>query len=1232
MITPNIAFENELFFQYLRDPDSVSPEWKEYFERINGISVHPLQSQSISSNNAASTQSRDYNKPLGYTNGNGVASNVNSTISNSTISNSTNSNFTNTKDDIVKLADFETLEPLSSISAKIAENMEESLSVPTATSFRTIPVKALDENRRIINKYLEKQKRKKVSFSQILLWAIVKALSKYPRMNDAFAKIDGKPHRRVRNSINIGVAIDLTRKDGNRLLMVPSIKDAQNIHFSEFIDRIEDLITKARNNKLTLDDLDGTTVTLTNPGMMGTNASSPRLMKGQGLIIAAGSIDYPVEFQSVRPDTLTQLALSKVVTITSTYDHRIIQGAESAEFLAYLHKLLVGEYHFYDQIFASLKIPFEPIRWQTDAVGGRLANNTITNTLDKATYVQQLINAFRVRGHLLASINPLGIDGYSYPELDPAYYGLNIWDLDREFPVDSHWGASPMVLREIIEILRDTYTGSIGIEYMHIQDVTKKDWIKIKTESTRNQINYSKEEKLQILKKLVEAETYETFVHTKFVGQKRFSLEGCESLIPLVDKILDEAAEDNLDSIVLGMAHRGRLNVLINNVGKKLEQVFNEFEGEYGFDTEDGVSTGDVKYHLGYRGLHTSKSGKTVKVQLAPNPSHLEIINPVVVGMARALEDEMNDKTLSQVMPLLLHGDAAFAGQGISQELLNMSQLEGYKVGGTIHVVINNQIGFTTSSEFSRSTTYSTDVAKMSQVPILHVNGNDPEAVWTAAAFAVEYRNKFKDDVIIDLLGYRKYGHNEGDEPSYTQPLLYKKIRSLSPVRDIYEKELLKSGQVSTEDVAAIHNEIKAKLNAAFDSRKVNKLFINLVDKRKFGQTLLDYNTTATIDEIQTIGKAITTYPEYLNANPKVVGVIKKRKEMLETNVPMIDWAMAEALAFGTLLNRGKAVRVSGEDSRRGTFSQRHAVLIDYMSEFVYTPLNHISPNQAKLMVYDSPLSELGVMGYDYGYSVSAEKTLTLWEAQFGDFANMAQPIIDQFLSCSEVKWGQTSNLVLLLPHGQEGQGPEHSSARIERYLQLCADENMIVGNFTTPAQYYHAIIRQMSFGTKVPLIIATPKSLLRHQLAVSSIENLTNDKFHHIIDDIENQNPSDINRILLCSGKIYYELLQAKQQLGLNNIAILRVEQIYPLHLEMLKSYIYKYQNANEVIWVQEEPKNQGAWSFIAEEIRPILNGKYALHYAGRRASASTAPGSPLVHNIEQKGIIDAALNGLFS
>lgn len=1226
MITPNIAFENELFFQYLRDPDSVTPEWKEYFERINGISVHPLQIQNSNSANSQTGQTRDYSKPLGYTNG------TNSTNGNtSNNGNQNNQSGQYLKDDIIKLADFETLEPLSSISAKIAENMEESLSVPTATSFRTIPVKALDENRRIINKYLEKQKRKKVSFSQILLWAIVKALTKYPRMNDAFARIEGKPHRRVRNSVNIGVAIDITRKDGTRILMVPNVKDSQKMYFNQFIDSIENLIFKARNNKLTIDDLDGTTVSLTNPGMLGTSASSPRLMKGQGLILASGSIDYPVEFQSVRPDTLTDLALSKVITITSTYDHRIIQGAESAEFLAYLNKLLVGEYHFYDQIFASLKIPFDPIRWETDAINDKSKRRSITNKLEKGTYVQQLINAYRVRGHLLASINPLGLDSYSYPELDPAYYGLNIWDLDREFSVDSHWGATTLPLRDIIDLLRDTYTGPIGIEYMHIQDTGKKDWIKIKTESTKNSNVFTKAEKLQILKKLIEAETYETFVHTKFIGQKRFSLEGCEAVIALVDKIFEEAADDDINSIVLGMAHRGRLNVLVNNVGKKLEQVFNEFEGEYGFDTEDGVSTGDVKYHLGYTGTHTNKNGNTVEIILAPNPSHLEIINPVVVGMARAMEEELEDKTLSKVMPLLLHGDAAFAGQGISQELLNMSQLEGYKVGGTLHIVINNQIGFTTSTEFARSTTYATDVAKMSQIPILHVNGDDPEAVWTAAIFAVEYRNKFNDDVIIDLLGYRKYGHNEGDEPSYTQPLLYKKIRSLSPVREIYENELLKFGQINQEDVDLINTEVKAKLNNAFDTRKTNRFLFNLVNSQKFGQTLNNIDTKVSLNDLQLIGKAITTFPDFINTNPKVVGVIKKRKEMLESQTPIIDWAMAEALAFGSLLNENKGVRLSGEDVRRGTFSHRHSVLIDFLSEFVYVPLNNIRPLQAKIKIYDSPLSELGVMGFDYGYSVSTKHNLTLWEAQFGDFANMAQPIIDQFIACSEVKWGQTSNLILLLPHGQEGQGPEHSSSRMERFLQLCADENMIVGNFTTPAQYFHAIRRQMLFGTKVPLIISTPKSLLRHNMAVSSLEDMSNDIFHHIIDDVDNKNPSEINRILLCSGKIYYDLLQTKREFNLTNIAIIRVEQIYPLHIDLLQKFINKYENCNEVIWVQEEPKNQGAWLFIQEEIRLMLSNKHLLHYAGRRASASTAPGSPIVHKAEQAGIIDTAINGIF-
>lgn len=1189
MINPNEAFEDELYFQYLKDRNSVNPAWRDYFDKMNGSSVVPIEERS----DAPSTQT-------------------------------TSNTF---QDEDINLGDDEELVALSNISSRIAENMQESLSVPTATSIRSIPVKALDENRKIINKYLLKQRRKKVSFTHIILWAMVKALQKYPQLNDTYTVKDGKPHRVRRNSINIGLAVDAEKKDGTRLLMVPNLKGAQNYHFSDFIRNIDDLITKARNNKLQLDDLQGTTVSLTNPGMIGTSASVPRLMKGQGLIVAAGAIDYPVEFQSVRQEVLTTLAVSKVVTITSTYDHRIIQGAESAEFLAYLHKLLIGENRFYDQIFASLRIPFEPIRWEQDVSVRKYGLDNTRTRVEKGAHVMQMINAYRVRGHLLASVNPLGNDSYYYPELDPAYYGLTIWDLDREFPASSTWEESSYPLRFIIERIRDTYCGSIGIEFMHIQDPTKKDFIKKWFELGKGKIEFTKQNRLDVLKKLIEAEQFESFLHKKFIGQKRFSLEGSESFIILLDRVFDMAADSNSHTVVMGMAHRGRLNVLVNNVGKSLAQIFNEFDGD--IDTNYYHGSGDVKYHLGQGGRHISHNNKSVNVFLAPNPSHLEVVNPVVLGMARAYSEELHDSDHQKVLPVLVHGDAAFAGQGIVQESLNLANLSGYGNGGTIHIIINNQIGFTTTAESSRSTTYSSDPGKMTQCPILHVNGNDPEAIVEAANFAYSYRQKYGSDVIIDLLCYRKYGHNEGDEPSYTQPLLYKKIRSMVPVREIYESQLVEDGIITKEEAKNVLDEYIDKLNKAFDSRKVEKPDEKKIPVSKNGHTFNDFNTQLTNDQVLQITNAITSIPDGFDANPKVKGGFKQRRAMIETTEAKIDWAMAELLAFGGLLIEGNNIRLSGEDSQRGTFSQRHAVLIDFQNERNYVPLNHINENQGKLKVYDSPLSELAVLGFDYGYSVKSDNTLTLWEAQFGDFANMAQPIVDQFISCGEVKWKQTSNLVMLLPHGHDGQGPEHSSARLERYLQLCADENMIVGNFTTPANYFHALRRQMKMEHKTPMILMTPKSMLRHPGAVSSVSDLSLGKFQHIIDDSVADKKS-INRVLLTTGKLYYELEAGLKESGRNDVAIVRIEQLYPLHSEMLNEILSQYSNAKNFIWVQEEPKNQGAWNYILSKLLEIMQ-RQVIHYCGRNEGASTATGSSKIHAHEQNNLIVAAINGEF-
>jgi multifunctional 2-oxoglutarate metabolism enzyme len=1187
-ITPNQASnreEDEQYYLYLQNPDLVDDQWKQYFQK---------KSSELAPNGQVPFQQSP--------------------------------NAIRPDDEDIYIDPNAEVMPLMPIPTKIAENMELSTQVPTATSTRTMPVKALDENRRIINKYLEKVKRPKISFTYILAWAIVKALIKYPHMNDAFIRRNGRASRVKRKSINIGLAIDITKKDGTRLLLVPNVKDAQTLNFNEYIQAFADLIEKSRNNTLGLSDLEGTTITLTNPGMIGTSASSPRLMKGQGLIVATGSIDYPPEFQAVRPEMLTTLAVSKVVTMTNTYDHRIIQGAESAEFLDYLNKLLIGKYQFYDHIFASLKIPFEPIRWASDTttVGpfGKIDEN---EAIEKAAHVMLMINAYRVRGHLLASVNPLGFVSYYYPELDPAYYGFTIWDLDRVFHADDNWDKNNINLREIIERVRDTYCGPVGIEYMHIQDPNKKNWIKKSLETTNQWTSYAKDEKLKIFNKLIEAENFENFLHTKFVGHKRFSLEGSESLIVLMDKLLEHAADSELDSMVIGMAHRGRLNVLVNNVGKSIDDVFDEFEGIINPNALHG--TGDVKYHMGDEGKYKSSSNKEIKVILSPNPSHLELVDPVIEGMARALDNEAGDSTYRTSLPILMHGDAAFAGQGIVSETLNLSQLEAYKTGGTIHIIVNNQIGFTTTAEDARSTIYCTDVAKMIQVPIIHVNGNDPEAVRSAASFAYEYRNKFNCDVIIDMISYRKYGHNEADEPSYTQPLLYKRIKKIQPVRKIYQEELVKDKIITQEEGDRMVKDYVNMLNDHFAQRRRSKTKTDHSKNYKPGHIFEDFKTQVERDTIMKVAETISDYPANFNVHPKLGAIVQKRIERV--NNGKIDWALAEALSFGTILLNDKEIRFSGQDVRRGTFSQRHAVLTDILTEDNYTGLNHIDEdNQGIIRIFDSPLSEIAVLGFEYGYSLIASNSLTLWEAQFGDFANGAQPIFDQFIACGESKWGKTSNLVVLLPHSYDGQGPEHSSARPERYLQLCANENMIVCNLTTPAQYFHVLRRQVLMPFKKPLVIMTPKSMLRNVQAVSTLEDLSEGRFYHLIED-NSVEAKKVKRVVLSTGKIYYDLLDQREKSKKENVALVRVEQIYPFNTEKLMAIFDGYPNAEEFIWIQEEPKNMGAWPYLSQLFYEVMPMDKRFRYVGRAASPATATGLMQIHLKEQKQIVLEAIEG---
>lgn len=1186
----NSAYEVELYFKYLQNPDLVSKEWQDYFLKKYGTGGIQLPSE--------------VENYLADLNGQFEAPSLSLTE--------------------IKSSNDDELVQISSVQARIAENMDNSLFVPTATSVRTIPVKVLDENRRIINKYLRKVHRGKISFTHILTWGIINALKKFPYLNDAFYRENGKAFRLRRKSINMGFAVDLVRKDGSRMLMVPNIKNIQNLRFDEFIQRYDDLIARTRIGKINLDELQNTTISITNPGMIGTTMSNPRLMQGQSMIIAIGSIDYPTEFKAVRSEVLTSLAISKVVTITNTYDHRIIQGAESAEFLSYLQELLLGAERFYDSIFATLFIPFEPVRWQSDATPvnqfGRVDEAEI---IEKSAHVELMINAYRVRGHLLASTNPLGYASYYYPELDPAYYGYTIWDLDRVFHAEDLWEKNNLPLRDIIERLRETYCGNVGFEFMHIQDPEKKDWIKRRIE-LQGFPEFPNEKKVYFLKKIVEAEEFENFLHTKYIGHKRFSLEGAESSIVFVDKIFQLSADNNLRSIIVGMAHRGRLNLLVNEVGKPVEEIFREFEGDV--DPSSFMGSGDVKYHLGAEGKYISPSGNSIDIILSPNPSHLELVNPVVEGIARATENNLGDDSHRQVLPLLIHGDSAFAGQGIVAETLNLSQLRGFRTGGTIHLVINNQIGFTTASSESRSTVYATDIAKMIQVPILHVNGNDPEAVANAAIFAFEYRQKFNSDVVIDLLCYRKYGHNESDEPTYTQPLLYKKIKSMPPISEIYSEILIQQGIIRSETISDLQRSYQEKLYNSFIKLKSDKPKLMATEVQSEFNPFQEYETNISIDVLNKVGKALVTIPPSFHLNPKLNSLLKRREQLLQSIDSQIDWAFAESLAFGSVLLDGWNIRLSGQDSRRGTFSQRHSVLIDYFTEEEYIPLNHIDSYQGKLRIYDSPLSELSVLGFEYGYSLVARNSLVFWEAQFGDFANEAQPIFDQFIVAGEKKWGKRSNLAILLPHSYDGQGPEHSSARLERFLQLCAEKNIIVVYPTTPANYFHLIRRQKHIYK--PLVVMTPKSMLRHPLAVSPLSELINGRFFQIYDDPREFKYEKVEKIVLTTGKVYWELMQKVNKTGVNDFPIIRIEQLYPLNIELLKVILAKFPNYKKIIWFQEEPQNMGAWTYIFPYLLEITENPKKIVYIGRPASASTATGSYSLHLSEQDEIINLVIS----
>lgn len=1110
---------------------------------------------------------------------------------------------------------------------KIVENMEKSLEVPTATSLRQIPIKILDENRRLMNKYLTSAGRAKVSFTHIIAFAILKALEKTPSMNHGYSVVDGQSYRVTREAVNFGVAVDVAKKDGTRTLLVPNIKGTERMNFGEFLDAYDDVVRRARSGKLQVSDFQGTTITLTNPGTIGTSASTPRLMAGQGTIVATGSIDYPPEYQAMAPTALSQLGISKVLTMTNTYDHRIIQGAESGTFLANIHKLLLGQELFYEEIFSDLSIPFRPVHWAIDQNPALLGGDRRAEEIKKQAKVLALINMYRVRGHLIAEIDPLGLtNAKHHPELDMEYYGLTVWDLDREFVTGGLGGVESATLRQILEMLQRFYCGSVGIEYRHIQSPEEKEWLRERIERTPPAI--PPEVRKAILWKLISAEAFERFLGKKYIGQKRFSVEGGETIVALLDQLSEAAADSGCIDVTIGMSHRGRLNVIANVIGKFCERIFTSFEGSFHPDFPHDVH--DVKYHQGASGIRESANGKTVKLTVAPNPSHLEFVNPVIEGRVRAKQDRYGDGAEDKFLPVLIHGDAAFAGEGIVAETLNMSLLDGYHTGGTIHIIVNNQIGFTTSPESGRSSTYSTDVAKLIQAPIFHVNGDDPDAAYNTVILALDYRTRFNKDVVIDLLGFRRHGHNEGDEPTYTQPVMYRRVDTHPGPRTKYANKLVAEGILTSDEVEnLIQERYRRYENAQAGAKEIvarQGKVPALADPVADPDFVEVYPTGVSSNILRDVGEAITSVPSQFNLNPKVVSLLSKRARMTEGDAS-VDWGVAEALAYASLLIEHTPVRLTGEDCTRGTFSHRHAVFYDNQSGEPWCPLKFLAPDQATFEIYDSPLSEAGVLGFEYGYSVDAPDTLVLWEAQFGDFANAAQVLIDQFLAAGEAKWGLTSRLVLLLPHGYEGQGPEHSSARLERFLQLAAQCNIQVCQPTTPVQHFHMLRRQMRQPLAKPLIVMTPKSLLRHPEAVSDIEEFVDGGFQPVLDDLWVSDPQSISRVVLSTGKLYFDLKAERTKSEKTGVALVRVEQLYPFPKQNLAAILDRYPNATDVVWAQEEPANMGAWSFVHSRLLDLMNPLRTLSYVGRVAAAGTATGSYTIHQLQQRNLVASAL-----
>jgi 2-oxoglutarate decarboxylase len=1120
--------------------------------------------------------------------------------------------------------------------AMLARYMTESLKIPTATSFRTFAVTTLDGRRRQLNEALKAAGQDfKVSFTHLIGFAIIRAMETHPTMGHSFQEVDGKPHRIVPEHTNLGLAVDVQRDDGSRTLIVPVIKGGEAMDFAGYREVYEDLIAKTRAGNMSPDDLQGATVTLTNPGGIGTVASVPRLMPGQGCIIATGAITPP---PGVRDG-------DKVMTMTSTYDHRVIQGAESGAFLRRIEQLLQGEDDFYEDVFESLGLAAPPLPKKeavpaaaAPAAAPVIAPSEELVSKDMLYHVQaatSLVKAHRMHGHLAAKLDPLGSEPIGDPALEPETVGLTP-EVMTQIPAEVLRIQVPGAnLAEALPALRETYCGTIAYEIEYISDHRQRVWLRQRIESGEYRRPLLPEEKLRVLRRLTEVEVLETYIHKAFLGKKSFSIEGLDTLIPMLDEVFEIAARTGAREALIGMAHRGRLNVQAHACGRPYREILAEFEGEKDRDVKTAKpkgGTGDVKYHQGLQGAFNTPSGHTLKVTLAHNPSHLEFVDPVVEGRTRADQTDRRGSEAKHdpnaALPILIHGDAAFPGEGVVAETLNLQALEGYTTGGTIHIIANNQIGFTTEPEEARSTRYASDLAKGFDAPIVHVNADDPEACIAAIRIAMAYREEFKRGVVIDLIGYRRFGHNETDEPAYTQPLMYEQIKSHAPVRKLYADSLVKAGLVTEEEVTKLLSTAHDRLSEAHEEVKLMSPVETRTDEMHLDRTRsVEPDTTVPIECLLDYNRQLFSTPEGFNVHRKLEP--QRAKRLAVGPDDPIDWAHAEALAFASLLEDGVPLRLTGQDSARGTFSQRHLMLSDVQTGRKYAPIQHLREAKAPLELHNSPLSETAALGFEYGYSAAAPEALVIWEAQFGDFFNAAQVIVDQFIVAALAKWGETSRLTLLLPHGYEGAGPEHSSARIERFLTLAAEGNIRVANVSTPAQYFHLLRRQALIEKRRPLVVFTPKSLLREPRASSLLRELTTGSLQRVIDDPNRIGARDqVTRLIFCSGRIYYDLTGSELYEN-EKVAVARVELLYPFPYEEIVDLVSGYPNVKEVIWVQEEPKNAGARRFIFTRARErsLMPEGVTLDYIGRPYRASPGEGYPAAHVFEQNRIITEAL-----